>query len=93
MKVLYPCFLWYLAVTCSFISDAFENVGYMDLLQTPTHISNENFASRSIIYGSFSGSVILASFHRLLEGLAGIYHPMSFLREEGETVELMLQIS
>ena len=35
------------------------NVGCLDLLQTCTHISNENFPRCCIIYGSCSQSVIL----------------------------------
>ena len=59
------------------IIDAFENVGYVDLLQTRTHISqNENFPSGCfIIYGRFSESVIVAPPHRPYQRLDGIYHP------------------
>ena len=65
-----------LVKVCKFCTaDAFENVGYVGLLQTGTHISNENFPSCFIIYRRFSESVIVAPPHRLLQHLGGIYHP------------------
>ena len=65
-----------LVKVCKFCTaDAFENVGYVGLLQTGTHISNENFPSCFIIYRRFSESVIVAPPHRLPQSLGGIYHP------------------